>query len=258
MSKNCFFLIGGPGSGKNIVINSLLEHGFQETTLQHVKKNFDVSDRIIISGSASLFEDIKQVNSRLLESGYITGIIFVDVSKDVAITRLRECTEVHVQKIDESKSNINRFYDLFDNFIKIDNDGLKEDFNYSEIDIFINEVLSVSNLQGFVKKAKNKSDEIVNRSGDDRRNRINKKLRSTKFRSNLSAPVTNQSGEQDSNFSQISNPSESISFPDAGSPTMTGGEGNSFSQESPSKPQSYVYKSKKNTWNKAKRILFRG
>ena len=126
--KKAIFLVGGPGSGKDIVLREVLGfYDLQELKLEQVKPEYLMLDQsIVISTNAYNLEGII-VNKKLLEDfGFETSMIFVDVNDDVSKQRLsirNISEEVRAKKLKESKRNISSFKNLFSCFTIFENNS---------------------------------------------------------------------------------------------------------------------------------------
>lgn len=187
------FLVGGPGSGKDIILKNILkDYNLLEFTLEQVNSTFvnkiQENDKrrsilqkesFVISTNAYNYEGIKTTKNLLENFGYESAMIFVDVDDDVSKQRLSKrenfSEESRVEKLNKSKENINKFYTIFEEFIKYDNnDSLEESnelksvylfcefFIHSEkIELFESEDLNTRILEKYSfkqKKIKKKSD----------------------------------------------------------------------------------------------------
>jgi hypothetical protein len=132
------FLVGGPGSGKDILLkNTLHKFNLVEFKLEQIipilegSKSYNLNNSsIVISTNAYDFDSIEYTKKLFENNNYKTCMIFVDVNESTSKERLsnrQNITEsVRVKKLKESKSNIKKFYNLFDNFIIYEN-------NYSDV-----------------------------------------------------------------------------------------------------------------------------
>jgi predicted ABC-type ATPase len=134
------FLVGGPGSGKDFIINSLLdETKIIELPLDKLvkaiteKSNLDEFDRfpsLIINGTAENLNKILVSKSVLESMGYDTGMIYVYTSDEESKARNDEridrgsktfTEEVRLDKYSASIENMHNFSDVFDPFFIYDN-----------------------------------------------------------------------------------------------------------------------------------------
>jgi predicted kinase len=139
------FLVGPPRSGKDIIVKEVFNnYSLNEFTLEQTKlalttkinendKKYSIlrKESFIISTNAYNFDDIKSVKLVLEELGFITSMIFVNVSEEECFKRFatrHNITESELRsKFRLSKQNLNRFKTLFDNFIEYDNSVVLED-----------------------------------------------------------------------------------------------------------------------------------
>lgn len=247
---NAIFLVGGPGSGKNILLDTITKHNFKEISLESLSVNLDkLSENYVVNTNAYNYDKVIGLNNILIENKYSTSMIYVDVSYDNSYSRVKDrliSEEAFNIKFNKSKNNISKFYDIFENFIKFDNDINLSEQHFEDIDQFITEVLSLSNIKAFVKKLKAKGDNI-------KPSKIN--YRST----NTTRTKLNKTIPPDEDL--INNVKQSIKVSEAdeiSSTGMIGAEGGGFKQEPITYNVSSVNDKPKKTWKKAKRILFKG
>jgi len=145
-SSKAIFVVGGPGSGKDLVLHraiaesKIVEHNFtQICSLLGEKHNLTkhISSRtpLIINGSATDLDAISYIKEELEELGYETMMVFVETSNEFSQQRnstlKRMVTEsVRYDKWTNSLKNVDIFYEMFDNYIT---------FNNSEFDELIEE-----------------------------------------------------------------------------------------------------------------------
>ena len=144
MNNKAIFLVGGPGSGKDIILKDIINHyGTKEFTIEQVESVFNnpisendkkysimKKESIIISTNAYRFNNIEKVKGLLENFGYSTAMIFVDVSDSVSKNRLSKRSfseDSRKEKITISKHNIPFFDQLFEYFILYDNSSILED-----------------------------------------------------------------------------------------------------------------------------------
>ena len=144
MNNKAIFLVGGPGSGKDIILKDIVNnYGIKEFTIEQVESVFNnpISENdkkysimkkegIIISTNAYKFNNIEQVKGLLENFGYSSAMIFVDVSDSVSKTRISKrnfSEESRREKLTISKHNIPFFNELFESFILYDNSSILED-----------------------------------------------------------------------------------------------------------------------------------
>lgn len=145
--KQAIFLIGGPGSGKDIILKEILTNynikEFQvEQTKRIVKKFF--KEILVITGNAYSFDKIKESKDLLDSYGYSTSMIYVDVNDETSQIRVSNryiSEEKRIDRLIDSKLNIEKYQDMFEDFYYFDNsfdqfsDILKENLYSLEEDL---------------------------------------------------------------------------------------------------------------------------
>lgn len=142
--KKALFLVGGPGSGKDIILKDIMyNYGLKEFTLEQINNVFNnpisendkkysllKKESIIISTNAYRFDDIKNIKTVIEDFGYSTSMIFVDVSDATSKSRLSNrkniTEEKRREKLSISKHNIKFFENLFEDFMLYNNDSILE------------------------------------------------------------------------------------------------------------------------------------
>ena len=178
MKKNTIFLIGGPGSGKDIIIKeSMANQSIKEYKIEQIKNVKLFEENIVITANAYNFDLIKSVKEEFDNLNYNTFGIFVDVSNEVSRERLSGRTiqeESRVTRLLESKENLERFNELFSNLFYFNNsysfesnqiqEQLKDIGKRISIEIFSNnlELVAEVNLDNFVTSFRNKLSEETN------------------------------------------------------------------------------------------------
>ena len=178
MKKNAIFLIGGPGSGKDIIIKeSMVNQSIKEYKIEQIKNVKLFEENIVITANAYNFDLIKSVKEEFDNLNYNTFGIFVDVSNEVSRERLSGRNiqeESRVTRLLESKENLERFNELFSNLFYFNNsysfesnqiqEQLKDIGKRISIEIFSNnlELVAEVNLDNFVTSFRNKLSEETN------------------------------------------------------------------------------------------------
>ena len=131
--KSAIFVVGVPCSGKDSVIRNLQEslmevNYYQEIDIQTLEKKRQLAENIIVSASANNYDSIVRAKSHLENLGYMTEMIFVDVSNQISKLRneQREARgqrvikeSIRFSKYTESKNNLEKFTNLFEDNISI-------------------------------------------------------------------------------------------------------------------------------------------
>lgn len=130
--NRAIFLVGGPGSGKDIILKEALSNfkimEFNTEQVKNIVKKF-FREIVVITGNAYNFDKIKESKEILENAGYTTSMIYVDVSDDISKERLcnRNISEdVRFNRLSESKSNFILFSELFSELYLIRNDFSSE------------------------------------------------------------------------------------------------------------------------------------
>lgn len=149
--KKAIFLVGGPGSGKDIVLNKVLHsYGLQEFKIEQIKKeSIGRNQSIVISTNAYNFEAISSVKTLLENSGFETSMIFVEVNNRVSKHRLSSrnvSEETLIRKLNESRKNIQRFADMFTCFTIFENNSSLQKNNIEELTLFCESFLNLENI----------------------------------------------------------------------------------------------------------------
>lgn len=137
------FLVGGPGSGKNILLTSVLnKYSLNEYKLEQIESiGYNLNDSLIVSTNANNYIGIKHVKESLESNGYKTAMIFVDVSSDVSTSRILNREKLSENKIHSKlkicKENCYKFSEIFDDFIVWENNYINENLcDFREIELF--------------------------------------------------------------------------------------------------------------------------
>ena len=142
------FLVGGPGSGKDIIIKSAFsESNILELSLDKLAKaiteqtnleELSTHSSLIINGTAESLGKVKIAKAVLEHMGYDTAMIYVHTSDHVSKERNNERIARGVKTITESMrrqkwnicySNLNEFADTFKNFMLFDNSNNLNEVN---------------------------------------------------------------------------------------------------------------------------------
>lgn len=128
--KNVIFLIGGPGSGKDIIIKeSLVYQKVKEYKIEQIKNVKLFEENIVITANAYQYELISEAKQDFDRLNYNTFGVFVDVSNDISKQRLSGrniSEELRVTRLLESKENLEKFEELFGNIFYFNNSYLLE------------------------------------------------------------------------------------------------------------------------------------
>jgi len=174
------FLIGIPGSGKNFILENVLNnYNLLEFTLEQVysalTSKLSKSDRknailqkesIVISTNSTQYIKIRDVKETLEEFGYDTSMIFVDANKSVLFERLKERENfddvVFERKVAKAKRNKTKLKKVFEYYLEYDNSYSKQ--NLDVVNLFVDDFINNSfcKLMEY-KKIKRKNFSIKNK-----------------------------------------------------------------------------------------------
>jgi predicted ABC-type ATPase len=91
VSEQAVFVVGGPCSGKDYVIKSLVnEFNVKEINLDALKNVKQLDEKFIINASAENYRKIIETKALLEEKGYETSLIYVHVDDEVSKLRNEE------------------------------------------------------------------------------------------------------------------------------------------------------------------------
>lgn len=128
--KNAIFLVGGPGSGKDLIIKeSLGRYNCKEYNIDQIKNITLFEENVVITANAYTSDKINNAKRIFENLNYNTIMIFVDVCNETSKERLsnRNIDEnVRVTRLLESKENISKYKGEFNNFYYFDNSYMLE------------------------------------------------------------------------------------------------------------------------------------
>ncbi len=141
------FLVGGPGSGKDFILNSLMDESrILEMPLEKlygaISHNKNIEEltnypSMIVNGNADNFDKVSLTKSVLESMGYDTAMLYVYTSNEESKSRNdqriinKEKTfseEVRYERYVNSIQNMENFIDLFERFVIFDNS-----YNFSSV-----------------------------------------------------------------------------------------------------------------------------
>jgi hypothetical protein len=165
--KRAIFLVGGPGSGKDLIVNTILNHyGFKEYNTDQIKENKQYDDNIVINANAHTFDKIQTIKNIMEDSYYRTSMIFVGVSDETSRERMINkhlSEDLRKERTFYSQKNLDKFKEIFEDFYYFDNnqtiDSNKTITQLAELDSYIEEKLSdpVTNFKKKLLKKKGKN-----------------------------------------------------------------------------------------------------
>lgn len=143
------FLIGGPGSGKNVIMQEVLNvYSFKEYDSKQIRQAKLVNENIIVVTGNAYDVDSIAFDKLVVEThGYETYAIFVDVSEQVCKDRTSFLSEdIRENRYSNSKSNIEVLNTMFENnFILFNNDIDKDHKGFISKSIRLEEIAKVTN-----------------------------------------------------------------------------------------------------------------
>lgn len=165
--KNAFFLVGGPGSGKDIILKNIFHtQNISEFNIDQIKQSVFYTENMVVVANAYDIEKIRIVKNLLENLYYKTNLIFVDVSTETSKIRSegRGIDDFVISdKIKTSKQNMEGFQNMFDNFYYFNNDYDKTSEKIIEQICSIYEIVEnavETPLTKFKKKIKKKDTEV--------------------------------------------------------------------------------------------------
>ena len=176
------FLVGGPGSGKDVIIreavaernaveinaNKAYEFLLDKKRLSEETKDYQLNairyrSALVINGASDDKEKISSIKEELEELGYTTMMVFVNTSNEVSQDRNNKHSrviseQIRSEKWNKSQDNINFFYESFDYFLEFDNSE-----NLKQADILVkeakeNEISDICNEISYFYKTKLKGE----------------------------------------------------------------------------------------------------
>lgn len=139
------FLVGGPGSGKDVIIHeavaerNAVEINFNkaydflsdkkklsEETKDHQYNAIRNRSALVINGASDDKDKITSIREELEELGYTSMMVFVTTTNEVSQNRNNQHSRVISEQIRnekwvKSQENLNHFYDEFEYFLEFDN-----------------------------------------------------------------------------------------------------------------------------------------
>lgn len=114
--KQAIFLVGGPGSGKDIILKNVPQfEQYSEYNIEQLK-NISSEHKIIITANSYNYDNIKFAKDLLESLYYNTSMIYVDVSDCISFDRMssRNLNEnIRKEKLSTSKLNLEKFRQIF-------------------------------------------------------------------------------------------------------------------------------------------------
>jgi predicted kinase len=172
------FLVGGPGSGKDVIIreaiaeknaveinaNKAYDFIIDKLKLSEETKDYQLNairnrNALVINGASDDITKISTIKEELEELGYTTMMVFVNTTNEISERRNRQHSriiseQIRVDKWNKSQENLDKFYDIFEAFLEFDNS-----INLQESDALVkenkeNELSDMSNEISFFFRAK--------------------------------------------------------------------------------------------------------
>lgn len=165
------FLVGGPGSGKDVIIheaisernateinaNKAYEFLMDKKKLSEETKDYQLNairnrTALVINGASDDQSKITSIKEELDELGYTSMMVFVNTTNEVSQDRNNQharviSEQIRQEKWKKSQSNLDHFYDVFDYFLEFDNsinlqsqDLLIKEAKQNEISDICNEI----------------------------------------------------------------------------------------------------------------------
>ena len=172
------FLVGGPGSGKDVIIreaiaeknaveinaNKAYDFIIDKLKLSEETKDYQLNairnrNALVINGASDDMEKISTIKEELEELGYRTMMVFVNTTNEISEKRNQQHSriiseQIRLDKWNKSQENLDKFYDIFEAFLEFDNS-----INLQESDALVkenkeNELSDMSNEISFFFRAK--------------------------------------------------------------------------------------------------------
>lgn len=182
------FLVGGPGSGKDVIIREAVSERnaveinankayeflldkkrLSEETKDNQLKAIQTRTALVINGASDDREKISSIKEELEELGYTSMMVFVNTTNEVSQDRNNKhdrviSESVRSDKWKKSQDNYDFFYEMFDYFLEFDNS-----VNLKEADLLTkeakeNEISDISNEISYFYKTKVKGELYENYS----------------------------------------------------------------------------------------------
>lgn len=165
------FLVGGPGSGKDVIIheaisernaveinaNKAFDFIMDKKRLSEETKDYQLNairnrSALVINGASDDLQKISSIKEELEELGYTTMMVFVSTTNEVSQDRNNKHSRVISESVrqdkwQKSQENLNYFYEMFDYFLEFDNsinlqsaDLLVKEAKQDEISDICNEI----------------------------------------------------------------------------------------------------------------------
>lgn len=165
------FLVGGPGSGKDVIIheaisernaveinaNKAFDFIMDKKRLSEETKDYQLNairnrSALVINGASDDLQKISSIKEELEELGYTTMMVFVSTTNEVSQDRNNKHSRVISESVrqdkwQKSQDNLNFFYEMFDYFLEFDNsinlqsaDLLVKEAKQDEISDICNEI----------------------------------------------------------------------------------------------------------------------
>lgn len=147
--KNAIFIVGGPGSGKDVLLRYVSEkYSIPEYTIEQLNSKLhknQVCENFLVKGNAYELDKIVYIKRLVEDNYYNASMIFVDVENDVSLSRMSSRNineETRFNKFTSSKFNLDIFYELFENFLVFENNSEFEVGRLSDVEPFIDETFN--------------------------------------------------------------------------------------------------------------------
>jgi predicted kinase len=176
------FLVGGPGSGKDVIIreavseknaveinaNKAFDFLMDKKRLSEDTKDYQLNaiknhTALIINGASDDKDKISSLKEELEELGYTTMMVFVNTTNQVSQNRNNQHSRVISEQVRsdkwmKSQDNLNYFYELFDYFLEFDNSINLQEANLLNKEAKQNEISDICNEISYFYKTKVKGE----------------------------------------------------------------------------------------------------
>ena len=172
------FLVGGPGSGKDVIIheaiaernaieinaNKAYEFLMDKKKLSEETKDYQLNairnrSALVINGASDDQSKITSIKEELDELGYTSMMVFVNTTNEVSQDRNNQharviSEQIRQEKWEKSQKNLDHFYDLFECFLEFDNSINLQSTNLLIKEAKQNEISDICNEISYFYKTK--------------------------------------------------------------------------------------------------------
>jgi len=179
------FLVGGPGSGKDVIIheaiaernvtelnaNKAYEFLMDKKKLSEETRDYQLNairnrSALVINGASDDLSKITSIKEELDELGYTSMMVFVNTTNEVSQNRntrhARVISEqIRQEKWEKSQSNLDYFYEMFSCFLEFDNSINMQSSNLLINEAKQNEISDICNEISYFFKTKVANEQAI-------------------------------------------------------------------------------------------------